>query len=68
MSTTDHQDAIDALRSKSDIESIAAADLLELHDRTSLNLHEAPNLLEFVQEYAVLALDDWTFEIENNGA
>lgn len=27
----------------------AAADLLEMHDRTSLNLYEAPNLLALVQ-------------------
>ena len=27
----------------------AAADLLELHDSTGLNLHNAPNLLAFVE-------------------
>lgn len=30
----------------------AAADLLEIHDATGLNLHQAPNLLAFVQRMA----------------
>ena len=39
----------------------AAADLLEIHDATGLNLHEAPALLAFVQHYGGL-------EVENNRA
>ena len=38
------------LRHLDTIEDTAASDLLELHDRTSLNLHEAPRLLAFVED------------------
>jgi hypothetical protein len=68
MSTTNHETAIEAMRDRGTIEDCAAADLLELHDRTGLNLHEAPNLLQFVQDYATSALDDGTFTVINNGA
>jgi hypothetical protein len=52
---TDHSIAIAHLRALDTIVDIAAADLLELHDRTSLNLHEAPNLLAFVEDRLFVA-------------
>lgn len=32
------------------VASIAIADLLEIHDATGINLHQAPGLLRFVEE------------------
>jgi len=64
---TDHSLAITALRNEGSIESRAAADLLELHDTTGLNLYQAPTLREFVQEYATMAVGD-DVEIEPNNA
>jgi len=67
MTTTDHSTAITALRAGGSIEEIAASDLLEMHDRTSLNLHQAPRLLEFVQEYAAIATEQ-DVRIQDNHA
>lgn len=36
----------------------AAADLLELHDATSLNLHNAPGLLAFVEHHLDVKVED----------
>lgn len=47
---TDHSTYIAKLRAMNAVDFTAAADLLELHDRTSLNLHEAPGLLAFVED------------------
>jgi hypothetical protein len=47
---TDHTALIADMRALSAVDFTAAADLLELHDRTSLNLHEAPGLLAFVED------------------
>jgi predicted nucleotidyltransferase len=67
MARTDHQDVINALRTQGSTEMLAAADLLEIHDATGLNLHQAPNLLQFVREYAAMAVGEDT-EIEDNHA
>jgi hypothetical protein len=68
MARTDHSPAITAMREYHDIvEYVAAADLLELHDRTSLNLHNAPGLLAFVQEYAAMAVGEPVW-VEDNHA
>jgi len=64
---TDHSEIINALRATGAIEDVAASDLLEMHDSTSLNLHQAPRLLEFVQEYAAMATGE-DVEIKDNGA
>jgi hypothetical protein len=64
---TDHQKIIDALRERGGIEEDAAADLLELHDRTGLNLYQAPNLLTFVQEYAAPYAEGDDFKVQENG-
>ena len=47
---TDHHTYINRLRTKGTVEDVAAADLLEIHDRTGLNLHQAPGLLAFVED------------------
>ena len=48
----------------------AAADLLEMHDATGLNLHEAPSLLAFVESMG--SAEGFhlieTFFVEPNGA
>lgn len=36
----------------------AAADLLEMHDATGINLHQAPNLLAFVENVADIKVED----------
>jgi len=64
---TDHSTAIAALRENDIVEYTAAADLLEMHDSTSLNLHQAPGLLAFVQEYAAMATGE-TVWVEDNHA
>jgi hypothetical protein len=64
---TDHQEIIDALRKWDNIEYAVAADLLELHDRTGLNLHQAPNMLAFVEKYASYTMAK-PIEIQDNGA
>jgi hypothetical protein len=64
---TDHSTVITALRARDTIEHTAASDLLEMHDSTSLNLHQAPRLLEFVQLYAVTVAGE-DFRIEDNHA
>jgi hypothetical protein len=65
---TDHSEIITALRRWEDnIEYIAASDLLELHDRTSLNLHQAPRLLAFVEKYASYTMAG-PVKIADNGA
>lgn len=68
MPRTDHLAAITAMREHYDIvEYTAAADLLEMHDATSLNLHQAPGLLAFVQEYAAMAVGEPVW-VEDNHA
>jgi hypothetical protein len=67
MARTDHSEIITALRAFDNVEYNAASDLLEMHDSTSLNLHQAPRLLEFVQEYAAMAIGE-NVEIEDNHA
>ena len=44
----------------------AAADLLEIHDDTGINLHEAPNLLAFVEGVAPALIGP--VRVENNHA
>jgi hypothetical protein len=46
---TDHSTQITRMRALKAVDYTAAADLLELHDSTSLNLYEAPGLLAFVE-------------------
>ena len=67
MARTDHSELIAVLRSQDTIEDTAASDLLEMHDSTSLNLHQAPRLLEFVQEYASMATGE-DVRVADNGA
>jgi hypothetical protein len=67
MARTDHSELIAVLRSQDTIEDTAASDLLEMHDSTSLNLHQAPRLLEFVQEYASMATGE-DVRVTDNGA
>lgn len=43
----------------------AAADLLEMHDATGINLHQAPGLLDFVREMGSYMIGDIT--VEDNG-
>jgi hypothetical protein len=62
---TDHQHIVEAMRAEGSVEMLAAADLLELHDRTGLNLHQAPNLLQFVQEYAAMAMGESVLVVDN---
>ena len=49
MQKTDHSEQIAYLRERSGVIDKAAASLLEIHDATGLNLHEAPDLLRFVE-------------------
>jgi len=65
---TDHTAVTASLRSGGSIEEVAASDLLELHDSTGLNLHQAPRLLEFVEKYAAMATGDEDFRVEPNDA
>ena len=67
MPRTDHSEVITTLRAQDTIEDTAASDLLEMHDSTSLNLHQAPRLLEFVQEYASMATGE-DVRVADNGA
>lgn len=45
----------------------AAADLLEIHDATGINLHAAPRLRRFVEDWVAWAIPNTTtFQVQNN--
>lgn len=67
MPRTDHSETIDRLRTiaalpltpqTDKVSYVAASDLLEIHDATGLNLHNAPGLRTFVETVAGIEVDD----------
>ena len=46
----------------------AAADLLEIHDATGLNLTQAPNLAAFVEAVLEQGIGGYGIKVQDNGA
>jgi len=65
---SDHSQYIAALREHNSIQSCMAADLLELHDRTSLSLDDWGNATEFVSATLAYIEADGGYELQPNGA
>lgn len=65
---TDHSKYIAALRDHNSTTSSLAADLLEMHDRTSLSLDDWTDAQQFICDVLSYIEADGGYELQKNGA